>query len=274
MDLHIEEATLQRAMATKDHPVYKEITRTLDTIWGHTKQAKGNRRNTHGLPLLPPRPPMDIESTWDRAAERTQEGLAYQSWLQEQRKHRPRVQPSGGSQGRVKRRRKRPKRTSPIATWANLEWHRRWTCIAGGKTPAAWNTPWHRDPLTLYEGLPKHQAMALMLLRTEVIGLNAWLASVRVPGVLPHCDCGWHAQTVKHVLLHCPKFEQQRLDLIQETQSENLQQILSNTTSAQAAARWLVHSNILQQFWVAREMELENVTTHSTVPRLERQGTK
>jgi len=76
------------------------------------------------------------------------------------------------------------------------------------------------------------------------------------------------------VLLHCPKFEQQRLDLIQETQSENLQQILSNTTSAQAAARWLVHSNILQQFWVAREMELENVTTHSTVPRLERQGTK
>jgi len=106
LDLHIKEATLQQAMATKDHPVYKEITRTLDTIWGHTKQAKGNRRNTHGLPPLPPRPPMDIESTWDRAAEWTQEGVTYQSWLQEQRKHRPRVQPSGGSQGRVKRRRK------------------------------------------------------------------------------------------------------------------------------------------------------------------------
>src|SRR5438045_9455592 len=100
-------------MATKDHPVYKEITRTLDTIWGHTKQAKGNWHNTHGLAPLPPRPPMDIESTWDRAAERAQEGLTYQSWLQEQCKHRP----------RVKRRRKRTKRTSTIATWANVEEH-------------------------------------------------------------------------------------------------------------------------------------------------------
>ena len=109
-----------------------------------------------------------------------------------------------------------------------------------------------------------------MLLRTKVIGLNAWLASVGVPGVLPHCDCGWHVQTVKHVLLHCSKFEQQRPDLIRETQTENLHKILTNTASAQAAARWLVRCGVLQEFRVAREIELEDITNYIPLPTLER----
>src|SRR3954452_10241593 len=50
------------------------------------------------------------------------------------------------------------------------------------------------------QGLPNHRATALMLLRTEVIGLNAWLVSVRVPGVLSYCYCGWHAKTVRHIV--------------------------------------------------------------------------
>jgi len=89
--------------------------------------------------------------------------------------------------------------------WTNHEWKKRWVRAA----EATWNTPWEMSPLTLYDNLPKHQATALMLLRTEVIGLNAWLASIQVPDVLPRCDCGWHAQTVRHVLLHCPKYGQQ-----------------------------------------------------------------
>ena len=44
---------------------------------------------------------------------------------------------------------------------------------AEGRAAATWNTPWEMSPLTLYDNLPKHQTTALMLLRTEVIGLNA-----------------------------------------------------------------------------------------------------
>jgi hypothetical protein len=32
LDLYTEATTLQRAIATKDHPVYKDINRTLDAI--------------------------------------------------------------------------------------------------------------------------------------------------------------------------------------------------------------------------------------------------
>jgi len=43
----------------------------------------------------------------------------------------------------------------------------------------------------------------LFLLHTEVLGLNAWLASVEVPGIDKHCTCEWPVQTVHHILLFC-----------------------------------------------------------------------
>jgi hypothetical protein len=62
----------------------------------------------------------------------------------------------------------------------------------------------------LYDGLLKHEATALFLLRTEVLGLNAWLASVGVPGIDKRCSCGWPAQTVRHILLFCPNHADSR----------------------------------------------------------------
>jgi hypothetical protein len=61
-------------------------------------------------------------------------------------------------------------------------------------------------PSKLPKGLKKHQATALMLLRTEVIGLNAWLAEARVPNIIPRCPYGWYAQTVRHIVTACPSF--------------------------------------------------------------------
>jgi hypothetical protein len=108
-----------------------------------------------------------------------------------------------------------------------------------------------------------------MLLRTEVIGLNAWLTSVGVPDVLPRCDCGWQAQTVRHVLLHCPKYEEQRVDLITDTGSEDLQAILTRASSARAAARWFVRCGILEQFRTAHGIDMENIAEYAPFRVLE-----
>jgi len=43
---------------------------------------------------------------------------------------------------------------------------------------------WDMKMLLLYKKLPKHQATALFLLCTEVLGLNSWLASIGVPNIL------------------------------------------------------------------------------------------
>ena len=68
---------------------------------------------------------------------------------------------------------------------------------------------------------------------------------------------------VRHALMHCPKYEQQRADLIRATGSEDLRAILTHVAIAQAAARWFVLCEILDQFKVTHEIELEDVSEYA-----------
>jgi len=95
-------------------------------------------------------------------------------------------------------------------------------------------------------------------MRTEVIGLNAWLASIQVPGIQPLCPCEEAAQTVRHVVLHCPRHgRNERLRLLERCGTERLDEVLSRPASAAHAARWLLATGVLGQFKVAREIQEE-----------------
>jgi hypothetical protein len=155
-----------------------------------------------------------------------------------------------------------------LARWADREWQRRWNRRGARLSAATWHTPWPQQILKLYEGLQKHEATALFLLRTEVLGLNAWLASIGVPGVLPRCPCETHAQTVRHILLHCPDTAALRPQMIVAAPSETLQKILSHPQSARAAARLLISSGLLAQFHLAHQIHLEGPSRHS-IPDLD-----
>jgi len=114
-----------------------------------------------------------------------------------------------------------------------------------------WTTPWEQAPRKLYARLTKAEATALFLLRTNVLGLNAWLAAIGVPEVGPQCDCGWPRQTVQHILLHCPRYE--RASLLAKCDSTRYNDILTRPTCAPHAGRWLVRSGVLEQFRTARQ---------------------
>ena len=86
----------------------------------------------------------------------------------------------------------------------------------------------------------KHQASALFLLRTEVLGLNGWLASINVPGIRANCGYRWDTQTVHHVLMLCPLYTASRVDLVRRTDSKEMGRILSTLEKAQATARWFI----------------------------------
>jgi hypothetical protein len=120
----------------------------------------------------------------------------------------------------------------------------------------------------LYSNEPKHQATALFLLRTEVIGLNAWLASIHVPNITPECGCGWQAQTVEHVLTTCPLYSDSRAELIRRINCEEGRKMLARPESAQAVARWFVQQGILGHLNTAREVE-EEVEDHTPFQPLE-----
>ena len=134
----------------------------------------------------------------------------------------------------------------------------RWNKTAQDQSATTWKTLWKESPLGLYDGLKKYQATALILLRTEIIRLDAWLVQARAPNILSRCICGWHTQTVKHIMILCPAFRAQRENLMLETHIEDFQRLLSYKECARMTARWFARSGFLEQFRLANELEQES----------------
>ncbi|POS82407.1 hypothetical protein EPUL_004123, partial [Erysiphe pulchra] len=121
----------------------------------------------------------------------------------------------------------------------------------GNHKETTWRTPWDVDTTKLYDGLKKHEATTLMLLRSEVIGLNAWLTSVKVPGISPQCSCGYQAQTIHHVLFYCPEHTTLRAMMFIQAGTNDINNLLTNKKGCHAAAEMLIPTDRLQQFSVA-----------------------
>ena len=151
-------------------------------------------------------------------------------------------------------------------------WQRRWEAtlrkLRHRHRATAWQTPWKQEPHMLYAGLSKAETTALFLMKTEVLGLNACLASVGVPEVLPTCPCGWHAQTVRHVLLHCPNYD--RVGLLRSCGTERLEEMLTRHECVKHVACWWIASEVMEQFRLAKEIGAEDITGYRPFSEEER----
>lgn len=246
VELHMEYKAMKRAVKTASHPVTAKIKQVVDAVWtslqsSPRRASARRRRNVNPTP----RPTTAGEGVRERALKRAEE----------QAQRQPREQPVGPLKA--------------LDRWMNLEWKRRWTCKVGRQKATTWKTAWTLPAHQLYEGLHKHEATAIFLLRTEVLGLNAWLASVGVPGVDKRCPCGWPAQTVRHVLLFCPIHADLRALYFQRAGLVDLHTALSTATSARQAARWLIASGLLGYLGLAQEIAQENTTEYDGLPHLD-----
>jgi hypothetical protein len=264
LNLYAETIALQRASATKGHPVNLKISGVANAIWGQTanngRAAGASQPRRQRRADVQPRPQTGLEKLRERAAARERDVAEAEETRRNQRRGNRAAEARrqrGGSRDRG-----RPNGRPLITKWAEAEWKKRWEKAGEGKNATTWCSPWDAKTLPLYEGLTKHQATALFLLRTEVLGLNAWLASIQVPDILPRCPCGWQAQTVRHILLHCPNYASERPRLIAQTRTENLREMLSKPESAKAAAKWFVRQGVLEQFNTAREIEAEDAAQY------------
>jgi hypothetical protein len=189
LDVYIDTTAMQRATTVQGHPVEKDIHQVLERIRGARPRRRGNAPKHTSQ-----------EALRLRAAEREQEIRELLQHQAETRRHAGRAPPQ---QQRLGGHQHRWRSTTCIARWADTEWKRRWKKAAKAQRATTWNTPWTTATLPLYEGQSKAESTAAFLLRTEILGLNAWLASIHVPQITPHCTCGWPTQTVRHVLLFC-----------------------------------------------------------------------
>ena len=94
------------------------------------------------------------------------------------------------------------------------------------RSAVTWTEGWETQPLALYDEVPKHVATAILLLRTEVLGLRAWLARIGVPDVGPECSCGGPRQTLQHVLAFCPDQVTARVKLLERARTTRINQLL------------------------------------------------
>ena len=160
------------------------------------------------------------------------------------------------------------KRATELAYWADGLWQERWEKKARGGTATTWKGGWTEQVVPFYEGLPKHVATAAFLLRVEVLGLRAWLHEMGVPGIPRECDCGWHSQTVRHVIIYCPLLIQQRTVLYSMAGSNDLTRILSRPEGVQAAGRWLLDCGLLPHLQLAGQIHDEDTGAYSPLPEL------
>jgi hypothetical protein len=251
---------MNKALYDKGSKVTEEIRATVNAIWEAENRPpqRTQRRRDPGEGRQ--RPPTSSEHVLNKAIEREMEMRGYRAWQAE------RAEREGPRRARRPRANRTPpgrpqKEKSTIDEWAELEWKRRWQQKARNRREATWTMPWEQSTLKLYSDMPKHQASALFLLRTEVIGLNGWLASINVPGIRAECGCGWPTQTVQHVLAICPLYTAGRVDLVRRTGTEGVGMTLSTPEKAQATARWFVQQGILEQFNLAKEIEEEDEGT-------------
>jgi hypothetical protein len=57
-----------------------------------------------------------------------------------------------------------------------------------------------RDRTKLHQGFSKSMSALVTQIRTEKIGLNAFLITMKVPEYTATCDYGWGQQTAKHII--------------------------------------------------------------------------
>jgi hypothetical protein len=220
-DLHIEQLATQRAAKVQHHAVTQGITRTLHIVWQAARQQ--NNQNWAG-----PRPPTGQELL--RA--RTQRYIQRKRSSVGQTNQTDRTGRQGETLGR--RAQELPTKTL-IREKPKGQWRVRWQDKTQNKQGALWQDQAAKFRLLLYDSLDKATATALFLLRTEVIGLSAWLAKVGIPGILPRCPCGHPSQTVKHIILRCA--QQDRSLLLPELQTLRFPDLLCSPKSAKATAR-------------------------------------
>ena len=216
---------MQRVSTVQDHPVEKEIRQTLNRIC----RTRAPQRGT--APKFTSQETLRLQTK-----EKEQET---RELLQQQAENRRRAGRAPLRQQRIGGHQHKWRSTTCIARQADNEQKRRWEKAAKAQKATTWSTPWAKATLPLYKGQTKAESTAAFLLRTEVLGLNAWLVSIHVPNITPHCTCGWPTQSVRHMLLFC-NYCIERDQLFTRVDISNIIQILSISRGLYAAIKWFI----------------------------------
>ena len=149
--------------------------------------------------------------------------------------------------------------------WLNQKWDSQWAKAKADRAqrsqgqPAAWTSDKANAGRHLHKGWTRPESTMATLLRTEHIGLRAYLAKRRVPGISPDCDCGQGYQTPKHICIQCPERQERRTALFEAAGTSNWKDLTGTKRGLLATARWMIQQGALEQFSLAQREEAQRI---------------
>jgi hypothetical protein len=116
------------------------------------------------------------------------------------------------------------------------------------------DNPPNRKILYLHKNLRKAESSILVQARTGKIGLNKFLYQRRVPEyVSAQCQCQGGEETVRHLVLYCPRQRNRREGLMINGHID-YRQLIGTSKGAQALSKWLIQSGRLGQYSLAKQL--------------------
>ena len=145
-----------------------------------------------------------------------------------------------------------------IKDTANKEWAEDWNQCTKGRDLRTIQPIPTKQVLKIHKGRLRAMGSLIIQMRTEKIGLKRFLYHRKVPGTLSdRCECGYAAQTARHVLCACRKYSQQRWSTWarerMESEHHDVRYTDMLTKYAGKAACFMRKSGLLQQFKALNE---------------------
>ena len=140
-----------------------------------------------------------------------------------------------------------------IAADGRDRWKHRWETGTKGAHSRVLQPRLNAKILHIHDGLKRHQSSISMQLRTGKIGFRFFLYQRKVPGIEdPFCQMCNELETVQHVLLRCPRWEELRKECLRKGLKEgtrpSLQALLETKKGCLAAAGMIQRTELLAQF--------------------------
>jgi hypothetical protein len=122
------------------------------------------------------------------------------------------------------------------------------------------NPPPTKQVLDLHKDLHKAESALLVQARTGQIGLAKFLYSRKVPGVVTaKCQCTAGQETARHMALFCTKEASRRQYLRDNAgRTQPYQTLVGTNDGAKRFVRWMMFSNRLSQFALAKRLLFDN----------------